>query len=303
MTLEELLTVTPPEPPGDFASFWQDRYEDVRNLTPKITTQQWSAPAHGYVVSDVSFTSTQGARIHGWLLLPEAGKVERGFVVTHGYGGRGGPDFDLPLENAALYFPCFRGLACSAQRPWSSDPAHHVLHDIDDRDRYVLGGCVDDIWLSVTVLHQLVPESRTHTGYCGISLGGGVGVMALPWDERIKKAHFNVPSFGHQALRMTLPTLGSGAAIQKYAENHQSVIKTLQYYDAASSARFVHNPVHIAAALADPYVAPPGQFAIYNALPGSKELTVLDAGHCDYPHREQQERALKDTLRAFFDDL
>lgn len=303
MDLDALLSIKPPEPPSDFVTFWQTRYNYVRGFSPRIEITEHDRPVHGFNVADVAYESTRGATIHGWLLTPENGEVKRGMVVTHGYGGRDGPDFDIPVEEAALFFPCFRGLACSVQAPYSSDPAHHVLHDIDSRDKYILGGCVDDIWLAVTVLHNLFPTVRDHTGYCGISLGGGIGAIALPWDKRIQKAHFNVPTFGHQQLRLELETLGSGAAVQQYAKTHKSVTKLLQYYDAAIAARFVQQPVHIAAALADPYVAPPGQFAIYNALEGPKELTVLHAGHCDYPQRTEQTRDLIQTLSAFFTDL
>ncbi|MEZ5576382.1 MAG: hypothetical protein R3F44_12440 [Candidatus Competibacteraceae bacterium] len=40
--------------------------------------------------------------------------------------------------------------------------------------------------------------------------------------------------------------------------------------------------MHVAAARFDPAVPPPGQFAVYNALAGPKELFVLRAGHFDH---------------------
>ena len=73
-------------------------------------------------VHDIGYTSTEGFQIGGWLLLPKEGKVRRGLVVGHGYGGREQPDFDLPVKNTAVLFPCFRGLSRSSsaadfQRP------------------------------------------------------------------------------------------------------------------------------------------------------------------------------------------
>ncbi|MCA1789780.1 MAG: hypothetical protein LC667_07960 [Thioalkalivibrio sp.] len=61
--------------------------------------------------------------------------------------------------------------------------------------------------------------------------------------------------------------------------------------------------MHIAAALFDPAVAPPGQFAVYNAITGDKRLFVLDAGHFDYPGRTRQEQDLLAQLRTFFAPL
>jgi cephalosporin-C deacetylase len=56
----------------------------------------------------------------------------------------------------------------------------------------------------------------------------------------------------------------------------------------------------VAAALSDPSVAPPTQFAIYNALAGPKQLFVLATGHAENPARIAQEHNLLDALTRFF---
>jgi cephalosporin-C deacetylase len=112
-----------------------------------------------------------------------------------------------------------------------------------------------------------------------------------------------VPSFGDHPLRLKLPTWGSAAAVQSYQRKHGHILDTLRYYDAAVAARYIQVPVHVAAALADPVVAPPGQFSIYNALPGEKRLFVLDRGHADYPGQVMQENALIAELEEFFGGL
>lgn len=165
------------------------------------------------------------------------------------------------------------------------------------------GGCVDDLWLAVSAMLLLFPATCGHIGYAGMSFGGGIGAMALPWEPRIQRAHLNVPSFGNHPVRLQLPTVGSGAAVQGYQQQHGNVLATLQYYDAASAARFIRQPVHVAAALFDPAVAPPGQFAIYNALSEPKYLFVLEAGHFSYPHQAKQEQALLKELEVFFSQL
>ena len=162
---------------------------------------------------------------------------------------------------------------------------------------------MEDVWLGVSALLELFPEIRGRVAYMGISFGGGIGALALPWDERIRRAHLSVPTFGHVPLRLSLPTVGSGEAVRGYEQRHGHVLATLRYYDAACAARRTAIPVHIAAALFDPAVAPPGQFAVYNALPGPKELFVLDAGHFDYPRRSEQDQALLQALASFFSPL
>jgi cephalosporin-C deacetylase len=221
-------------------------------------------------------------------------------VVGHGYGGRDGPDADLPLADAAYLFPCFRGLSRSRRGDVSDNPAFHVLHDIDKPQRYLLGGCVEDVWVGVSVLLQLFPQVAGRVGYQGTSFGGGIGAMALAWDGRLARGALAVPTFGHQPLRLTLPTTGSGDAVTRFERQRGRVMDTLQYYDAALSARHITAPTHIAAALFDPVVAPPGQFAIYNALTCPRELLVLDGGHFDYPSRATQEARLFQAMQQFF---
>lgn len=302
-TLEQLLSVTAPPEPEGFVDFWRTRYLKALavNPDPQLTNPNHEHPV--YICYDLHYRSTEDFPIGGWFLLPKHGRIKRGVIVGHGYGGREAADFDLPVADAAWLFPCFRGLSRSRRWPISDDPAYHVLHDIDKRDEYLLGKCVADLWLAVSALLQLAPEVAGHIAYMGISFGGGIGALALPWECRIQRAHFNVPSFGHHPLRMTLPTWGSAAAIQAYQRTDRHVLDTLSYYDAAIAAKYLKIPVHVAAALADPVVAPPGQFSIYNAIPGQKQLFVLEKGHADYPSKVNQERALARALQDFFSGL
>ena len=302
-TLESLLEVPLPNEPEDFQSFWLARYQKALNIHPQMVLSKNNALHAHYQIIDIAYESTDGFRIGGWMLIPKSGQLRKGMVVGHGYGGRDGPDFDLPISDTVFLFPCFRGLSRSACHGVSSNPAYHVLHDIDKPDRYLLGGCVEDVWVGVTALLQLFPELEGHIGYQGTSFGGGIGSMSVAWDPRIQLAAFNVPSFGHQALRLGLATTGSGAAVSMYHRRHGNVMDTLQYYDAALSARHISIPVHVAAALFDPVVAPPGQFAVYNGLSGPKQLFVATAGHFDFPGREEQESKLLNELKTFFDPL
>ncbi|CAI8882779.1 acetylxylan esterase [Methylocaldum szegediense] len=302
-TLESLLQVGCPEEPSDFVEFWEARYRRALSVDPSPELSRSKDDHPDFDVYAIRHRSTDDFVIGGWLVRPKRGPVRRGLVVGHGYGGREGPDFDLPVREAAVLFPCFRGLSASRDPRLPDDPARHVLHGIDQRDHYILGSCVEDLWLAVSVLLHIFPQVEGHIAYSGISFGGGIGALALPWEPRIQIAHLNVPTFGHQPLRLTLPTLGSGEAVRRYERRHGSVLETLRYYDAACAARHIRIPVHVAAALSDPFVAPPGQFAIYNALPGPKRLFVLKAGHSDYPERVEQERALLEELSAFFEPL
>jgi cephalosporin-C deacetylase len=303
LTLPDLLAIEPPPEPPGFVPFWGERCARARLVDPAPRLAHCGLHHPRLRVYDLEYRSTGGFPIRGWLVKPLFRRATRGFVLGHGYGGIETPSLDLPFEDAAYLVPCLRGLGRSRRPPISDDPAWHVLHDIQDRDRYILGGCVEDLWTGVSALLALFPGLEGHLGYLGISFGGGIGALALPWEDRIARGHLNVPSFGHWPLRLRLPTVGSGAAVQSFARRHVHVLETLAYYDAAVAARHIRQPMHLAAARFDPAVAPPGQFAIYNAIPGEKRLFVLAAGHFDHPGLQREEQALKEALKGFFEPL
>ncbi len=303
-TLDQLLAIKTPKEPKDFDYFWQQRYQKALTLDPQPHTKIINKDKLGWRLFEISYTSSDNCPIHGWLMVPTSGVIKRGFIIGHGYGGRDEPDYHLPFKDAALLFPCFRGLSLSAQPTISSEPYWHVIHNINQKDHYILGGCVEDLWLAVSTMLSLFPQLSGHLGYLGISFGGGIGALALAWESRISKGHLNVPTFGHHPLRLRLETIGSAKSVQEYYKSHKKqTLAVLRYYDAALAAKRITHPMHCACATFDPCVAPPGQFAIYNALPNAKQLFILEAGHHNYPTQEQQEYELLNQLDAFFASL
>jgi cephalosporin-C deacetylase len=302
-SLEELYAVQAPKPPDDFEHFWWQRYMRASRADAAPTLKRSALARQQHDVWRLAYRSADGIAVRGWLLRPRHQAVRRGLVLGHGYGGIHRPEYELAVTDAAVLIPCFRGLGVSAQASIPPRPQRHVLHGIESRETYVLGGCVDDLWTGISALLALHPETSGRIGYLGISFGGGIGALAMPWDERITRVHLNVPAFGHQPLRRKLPTAGSAAAIQRYEVFQSNTQEVLRYYDAASAAAYMYRPVHVAAARFDPVVAPPCQFAVYNALHGERRLYVLDAGHTAYRRYKQQHRELLQELRTFFSAL
>jgi len=304
-SLEDLLAVPAPDEPADFADFWRGAYAEAIAHPPRARFVDTGYTEKGWRLYDLYYTSTNRMKIGGWMVVPVEGPVRRGFVIGHGYGGRENGDFHYPLRESAILFPCLRGMnGRSFNPPISPEARYHVLHDIDKPRHYIMRGCVEDTWLAVSVLLNLFPQVAGHVGYLGGSFGGGIGAMAIPWDARIQMAHLRVPSFGHQPLRLELPTAGSGAAVIEFERKHPGLARdTLKYYDAATAAKYIRIPVHCACARFDPCVAPPGQFAVYNALAGPKKLYVQDAGHHPYDLEAQQDEEIMGEIETFFEPL
>ncbi|WP_242662636.1 hypothetical protein, partial [Teichococcus deserti] len=123
----ELLRVAAPPPPAGFEGFWRARHAAAMRVAPEPRLRPSAAAHSDWIVEELDYRSTGGFTIGGWLLRPRQGPIRRGLVVGHGYGGREGPDLDLPVTETALLFPCFRGLSRSARAPISTDPQWHVL--------------------------------------------------------------------------------------------------------------------------------------------------------------------------------
>lgn len=306
MGLSELQAVAPPKALDGFDDFWKSRYRRALSVDPQPGLRKSGLEDPRWHIFDIAFLSTGGFPIGGWLLLPRGGDIRRGLVVGHGYGGRDAPNLDIPVEETAVLFPCFRGMSRSARAPISTDSYWHVLHDIDKPERYIIGGCVEDLWLSVTMLTVLYPWLEGHIGYSGISFGGGIGGLAIGFDRRIDRGHLSLPTFGHQELRLKLPSIGSALSVQRYQAQYGNALKTLRLHDTAVGASRITVPMLMSVALFDPAVAPPCQFAVANALPkggpNSKfnENFILDAGHFDYPDAVSQDALLNQKVREFF---
>ncbi|QEW02756.1 acetylxylan esterase [Microbacterium lushaniae] len=300
-TIDTLLAVQPPVAPADFAEYWGARYARARAIDPTPVLRPSAQPAPpGTRLYDVEFSTTDGLRLGGWLTLPAEGRIERGLVVSHGYGGRLEPEHVAPVEHAAVLYACARGMgARSLIDDIPSIAERHVLHGIADRDTYVHGGCAADVWCSVSALTELVPAVAGRVAYVGGSFGGGIGALALPWEDRISAACLSIPSFGHHPLRVTMPCTGSGESVRRRVEAHPETMDVLRYFDAATAATMITIPTHVAPALADPAVPPPGQFAIANGLAGEREVFVRATGHMDHPDAPDEAEALRASQRDF----
>lgn len=303
--LNALMRVgAPAEAPADFAAFWIRLHRAAARVdtAPRFTEPAARpVPGSGLQARGVEFTSLGGVRLGGWLVTPRDGRVERGFVFGHGYGGRQAPEPELPAARAAAILPVSRGLGTRGLLPGvPCAPQEHVLHGIGSRETYVHAGCAADVWCAATALLELVPDAAGRLDYVGGSFGGGIGALALPWDSRFHSAHLEVPSFGNHPLRVTLPCAGSGAAVRERCRVDPAVLGVLAYFDAATAARHLRIPVQVAAALFDPVVPPPGQFAVLNSLAGPKDLHLLPAGHFDYPEAADHQNRMIAARAAFF---
>ncbi|WP_350351808.1 acetylxylan esterase [Microbacterium sp. A8/3-1] len=283
--LSALLTpLAPPVEPPDFDEFWRATFDDFGSGAVSWEVVDEGEPTETHRVLEIRFRSSADEQAAAYVMVPRSEeRIRRGLVVGHGYGGRTAPDADrVPADTAAI-FPCAPGTHAGTPSRFPADPSAHVLAGIAQRDTYSHRFAAADIWRAATVLLDMVPAAGAALDFSGGSFGGGIGAMALPWDQRFRRAVLDVPSFGNHAVRLTRRCTGSGEAVRQHLPQHPEARPVLDYYDAAIAARRLRIPVHVSAAVLDPAVDPRGQFAVYHALTGPKRLSVRANGHLDGP--------------------
>ena len=305
-----LRRVGHPAPPHDFAAFWQSTYQATLAVPPHAQLRETALRVPGLRTYEVDFDSLDGFRVGGFVTMPESADANdpatlpaRGMVVGHGYGGRNAPEPRLPGPPAVAIYPCARGFDRSARRELPGDAPRHVIFGLADRSTYIHRACVADLFAATGALLALFPDRRGPIDYLGQSFGGGIGALALPWEPRWRAALLDVPSFGNHPLRATLPNVGSGESVRHYVQKHPEAMDVLRYFDAATAGAFVTCPTFVAAAEFDPAVAPPGQFAIYNALKCPKALFVREAAHFDWAGQGAEDDRLFEVASEWFESV
>lgn len=298
-TYERLLQVQPPSAPDDFDEFWKQTYAEARDVPLETTREDAvSARPQTHRVSVLRMTGLGGIRLGAWLVEPIDTEPTRFIVNGHGYGNPViGSLWFAP--NTVSLFMNMRGLGLSVCDGISNITAMHVINGIHSRDTYCHRGCTADVWTGATALLDLYPQATGRLEYNGGSFGGGIGAMAMPWDDRFVYAQLGVPSFGNHPLRVTLPCGGSGAAVTAKYERDPSVLDVLRYFDSAIHATRIKIPTHVDAALFDPAVPPPGQFCVYNAMTCPKQLFVRQAAHFDGPFWKEDDAGNAASQQAF----
>ncbi|MPT15764.1 MAG: acetylesterase [Microbacterium sp.] len=279
-TEADLRAVRPVPAPHGFADRWRRwrREAAAVDAAPVVLS---TSEEQGRRVSVVEHAGVDGVRLRAWVVEPLDGPPRAGVVHGHGYGGRDAVDLARVPDDVAAIYPVARGLGVLNAGIGAPEPTpEHVLAGIDDPERYVLGLCARDLWLAADVLVSFVGALPLY--YVGESFGGGIGALALPWDDRFVGATLIVPSFGQYDERLAVPCLGSGETVRQHVLRHPEAREVLRWFDSSTAIGFSAVPVRVEAALWDQYVPPQGQFAVA-AGARDLDLAVLPAGHAEYP--------------------
>lgn len=278
-TKEEMLQIKGDMPVEGFKEFWQSQYASARAWKTNYTVEGelWS-PEKDCRIYKLRFTSIDGFSIGMWLARPAVSTG--GTLLAHGYGNPAVPP-TTSSPGRTVVMPCVRGLGLSQCKeiPWQLGA--HAGYGFEAPENYVITGGVRDLWIALTIMIDMFPDTADNILCSGASLGGAMGAMCIPWDDRIHYGELTVPTLGGRiVLNYPCAPDSPGENRRRKALADESGMRIIDFCNAAAAARFISVPTLIIPALSDPVVPPPGQFAIANSIPEKyRIMKIRDVGH------------------------
>ena len=276
---EELLKIKGDTPVEGFQEFWEKQYAAARawKCDYKVEGELWSPESDCHIYK-VRFNSIDGFSIGMWVVRPAVSTG--GMISAHGYGNPSVPP--VPVSpGRTIAVPCVRGLGLSQCKeiPWLLWA--HAGYGFESPEKYVITGGVRDLWIALTIMIDMFPDTAENIVCRGGSLGGGMGAMCIPWDKRIHYGDLDVPTLGGRiVLNYPCPPQTPGETRRQKALASEEGMRIIDFCNASAAAQFIRVPTLITPALSDPSVPPPGQFAVANSIPEEfRIMRIKEAGH------------------------
>ncbi|MGO8671517.1 MAG: acetylxylan esterase [Capsulimonadaceae bacterium] len=306
--------------PEDFDSYWEEIRAEVMGVPlrfDRYTDEALFAPK--YRVNVLRFQSIEGITVYGWLAVPSSvasGARVNGYLWLPGYSRGNPPPGPESLYPDTVTF----GLNVHGNPPTtpyihpSQNGDDYITDGIADPKTYVFRRIAAHCLMALRVLaaQPEVDPDRIVVG--GMSQGGGLALIAaaqstiprlcfadMPWMSDLDQAltlvdldryralwKYGADGEGAPVVQGSLTRRGrlpdSRLLVAFYAEDHplitDQVYRTFRYFDTLSHGALVRCPVQMSAGRRDPSCKPATIYAVYNEIPGDKEMLYLPtAGH------------------------
>lgn len=265
--------------PSNFESFWETSVTFAQNAHVESTVELPSATQVA-TFKRITFTSTDQTQLSARVILPAGASAaeltiaELPAVVLFSDLGRGVRSWLHLLRFSALGLPvvALEARPCEARLKdaWrgalTAEELAHALINPDDAASSTFKQLIDDALVAASVASRFL--GRTTVTW-GEGLGGSQALFAAALLPKEVSATMALnPLFADNAT--TLRTVvGCGDTPQSDA-----AIDAVGLLDSACAAELVRVPALIGTALLDQCAPTEGTFALYNRLPGQKEMRV-----------------------------
>ena len=260
--------------PSNFESFWEPSVAFAQNAQVESVIDLSSATQTA-TFKRITFTSTDQTQLSARVILPAtASAAELPAAVLFSDLGRGVRSWLHLLRFSALGMPVValeaRPCEASLKDAWrgalTAEELARALINPDDAASSTLKQLIDDALVTTAVASRFL--GRTTVTW-GEGLGGSQALFAAALLPKAVSATMALnPLFADNAT--TLRTIvGCGDTPQSDA-----AIDAVGLLDSACAAELVRVPALIGTALLDQSAPTEGTFALYNRLPGQKEMRV-----------------------------
>lgn len=278
-----------PNVPDDFDEFWQEAVAEAEAAPldyHRSGTNDYLKS--GFHVETLEFRGIDGSARKGWIAAPNGAHRNPGFlwIAPYGrwsmmpeeYGTRAGftsMSFNFFGETAFHeedYTPARGYFAEGAQKP----------------ETFVFRRMAQDAMIAMRVLEAQPEADEDRLAAAGLSQGGGMAIWLGAWSKRVKCVVSDFPFLA--AMRWVLSQRIHRYPLKELTDfadslplGREQVLHTLSYFDTVNQATRCKVPTLVTLGLKDPAVKPEQVRAVFEALPGRKELAELDWGHDWHP--------------------
>ncbi len=285
--MSEAVLLKRPQPPADFQPFWQSVVAESERLPVIVERVHLSGddlPTHR--VERVRWLGADGKGREGWLALPKSPpKPLPAVLYLPGYGVSTVPiNENSAFERHITFSINLHGYAVVPNVPYSPELGYFT-QGIETPATYVYRRIMLDCLLAARVLTSLPEVDASRLTAAGLSQGGGLAVMMGAWCRLIKAVVAELPALSYWEYLLGRPAWRYPLKeFSDYRERHkvplETLLQTLQYYDAVNHAPYVRVPTQVSLALKDPGIRAPVVFSLYDALSQPKRLlTYEELGH------------------------
>ena len=260
--------------PSNFESFWEPSVAFAQNAQVESVVELPSA-TQAATFKRITFISTDQTQLSARVILP-AGVSEAKLpaVVLFSDLGRGVRSWLHLLRFSALGLPvvalearpCEPQLKDAWRGTFTAEELAHALINPDDAASSTLKQLIDDALVTTAVASRFL--GRTIVTW-GEGLGGSQALFTAALLPKAVSATMALnPLFADNATTLRAH-VGCGDTPQSDA-----AIDAVGLLDSACAAELVRVPALIGTALLDQSAPTEGTFALYNRLPGQKEMRV-----------------------------
>jgi cephalosporin-C deacetylase len=297
MLLAELDSFAPLRAdPAGFDEFWTTTYERLLEIEPQPTLARQKPPADGLIYDLLAYRSFGNVSIAGYLLTHDVAEPRPLIVHSHGYNSQYDVMLNWANSGCNILGIDFRGFGRSQHLDMAL--GGYVLTGIDSATTSILRGAAMDLVQALRTARILLGPRLASLTLYGFSFGGAMALAAASLDRNLDFLVAGQPTLGWHNERLRLARAGSSAELTRYMESkpgeRDTVMQTLEYFDAMHFAARVTTPTMIGIGLDDDVVPSRSVMAVTNHLAAPDlELRILPVSHSDDP---------RESLWATFDD-